>query len=207
MLCWWLWWEARKKEVGKAVNNPISLPLPSSVLYIMLAAKGRCLRQKNTMKSTLLPPTLSNNVCSWWDVSFLQFSCFLNKWIYTFHWVLPQVKNWLNTLISWALWSCSSFIKAAIKHIYWAVCVREVKMNRIYPLIAESAWLSSEDFCMCQSVGLEKWIYSDRAVVVQMCWTRSIWSTVLVELLPSSRSRGKCSAEGNESSDRWAEPR
>jgi len=77
--------------VGKAVNNRVSVLLPSSVLYIMLAAKGRCLRQKNTMKSILLPPTLSNNICSWWDVSFLRFSCFLNKWIYASRWVLLQV--------------------------------------------------------------------------------------------------------------------
>lgn len=129
MMCWWLWWEARNKEMGKTVNNPISVLLPSSVLYIVLAAKGRCLRQKNTMKSILLPPTLSNNIYSRWDVSFLQFSCFLNKCIYAFRWVLLQVTNWLNTQISWTVWSCSSFIKAAIKCIYWAICVREIKMN------------------------------------------------------------------------------
>lgn len=129
MLCWWLWWEAKKKVQRKAVNNPISPLLPPSLMCIVLAAKGRCLRQRNTVKSILLPPTLSNNICSWWDVSFLQFSCFPNKWIYTFHWLLLQVKNWLNTLISWAFWSSSSSIKAAIKCIYWALYVRETKMN------------------------------------------------------------------------------
>lgn len=156
MLCWWLWWEAKKKVQGKAVNNPISPLLPSSLLYIVLAAKGRCLRQKNTVKSILLPPTLSNNICSWWDVSFLQFSCFPSKWIYTFHWLLLRVKNWLNTLISWAFWSSSSSIKAAIKCIYWALYVREIKMNCLSLLIAESTWPS----CMCHSVGKEKLIYS-----------------------------------------------
>lgn len=75
----------------------------------------------------------------------------------------------------------------------------------LHPLIAESARPPSVGFCVCQSAGLEKLIYSKRAAVVKMCWTRSMWSAVLVELLPSSHSRGKWSVEGKESSDHWAE--
>lgn len=61
----------------------------------------------------------------------------------------------------------------------------------LYPLIAESARLPSVGFCTGQSAGLEKWIYPNRAAVAKMCWTRSVWSTGLVELLPSSHSHGK----------------
>lgn len=157
MLCWWLWWEAKKKEQGKAVNNPISPLLPSSLLYIILAAKGRCLRQKNSVESILLPPTLSNNICSWWEVSFLQFSCFPNKWIYTFHWLLLQVKigriHWFHkpSRVSAAPSKLQSNV--FIEHSMWE---RLRWLLSLSLLVAGSIWPS----CMCQSVGKEKWIYS-----------------------------------------------
>lgn len=41
--------------------------------------------------------------------------------------------------------------------------------------------------------------------MVKMCWTRSVCSSIRAELLPSSHSHGKRSAEGDENSDHQAE--
>lgn len=86
-----------KEESEGAVSNPFSPLLASSVLCILLAAKGRCLRQENYHENCSATPTLSGNIGSWWDVLFLPFSHSLKEWIYAFRWVLLQVKKWLNT--------------------------------------------------------------------------------------------------------------